>query len=153
MNIEQRIKKLKERNEFMYDEDITFCIRSLEALEIIQKEIKEINDLKLRDLPASPLDCYFCELRNSLTLIDKTLKEIVDEPADESLCSSCRKNIPNGCQTKFYRKPISHCIEYEASDETDDECHFLCQWNSGLRCTKNPNERNCHKRIGEGVNE
>jgi len=41
----------------------------------------------------------------------------------------------------------------ELSDESVDECRFLCQWNSGLRCTKNPNERNCHKRVSGEVGE
>lgn len=39
----------------------------------------------------------------------------------------------------------------EVVDESVDECHFLCQWNSGSRCTKNPNERNCHKRVSGEV--
>lgn len=40
-----------------------------------------------------------------------------------------------------------YCKRYGARIEDIDECHLLCQWNSRLRCTKNSNERNCHKRV------
>ena len=35
MNIEERIEKLKKRNEYFYDKDIDLCIKSLQALKII----------------------------------------------------------------------------------------------------------------------
>lgn len=41
MDIDKRIEKLKQRNEFYYDEDIILCIKTLEVL----KEIKKIIDI------------------------------------------------------------------------------------------------------------
>ena len=39
--LEQRIERMKKRNEFFYDEDIALCIRSLEAWQKVKEELKE----------------------------------------------------------------------------------------------------------------
>lgn len=38
MTLEQRIERMKKRNEFFYDEDIALCIQLLEALQKVYKE-------------------------------------------------------------------------------------------------------------------
>ena len=48
MTIEQRIGRMKNSNEFFYNEDIALCIRSLEALQKI-KRIIDINNSVLQE--------------------------------------------------------------------------------------------------------
>ena len=68
-----------------------------------------------------------------------------------------RSNIYESlCDILYLIDLKSEKVVDERVDETNesvDECHFLCQWNSGLRCTKNPNERNCYKRVEKKVGE
>ena len=39
MTLEQRIERMKKRNEFFYDEDIALCIQLLEAWQKVREEI------------------------------------------------------------------------------------------------------------------
>ena len=41
MTPEQRIERMKKRNEFFYDEDIALCIQLLEAWQKVREELKE----------------------------------------------------------------------------------------------------------------
>ena len=41
MTLEQRIERMKKRNEFFYDEDIALCIQLLEAWKKVKEELKE----------------------------------------------------------------------------------------------------------------
>ena len=76
MSIEQRIERMKKKNEFFYDEDIALCIRSLEAW---QKVIDEINEEKEDAMFKPDRDFYdgvFYALGFALGVIDKALGEV-----------------------------------------------------------------------------
>ena len=64
-----------------------------------------------------------------------------------------RSNIYESLCDILYLIDLENEKVVDESDESVDECQFLCQWNSGLRCTKNPNERNCHKRVSGEAGE
>ena len=67
MDINERIEKLKNRNEFFYDEDIALCIKSLEALQEIKKIINIDNSSIQEDVKKYKIIC---------NIVDKALEKV-----------------------------------------------------------------------------
>lgn len=67
MDIDKRIEKLKQRNEFCYDEDIILCIKTLETLQEIKKIIDIDNSLIQEDVMKYKIIC---------NIVDRAYKEI-----------------------------------------------------------------------------
>ena len=74
MTLEQRIERMKKRNEFFYDEDIAVCIRSLEAW---QKVYEELND------EFTGLD-RFLEKENTIRWVLRVIDEALGEVGENS---------------------------------------------------------------------
>lgn len=70
MDIDKRIEKLKQRNEFYYDEDIILCIKTLETLQEVKKIIDIDNSLIQEDVIKYKMIC---------NIVDRAYKEIENE--------------------------------------------------------------------------
>ena len=113
----------------------------------------------------------FYTLNEYHTALDMAIQALEQEPCEDAISRQAVKeqmikygfHAPDMTVTEFVEDlppvPCEDIISRQAEigtvdevvDESVDECHFLCQWNSGSRCTKNPNERNCHKRVSGEV--
>lgn len=79
MTLEQRIERMKKRNEFFHDEDIALCIQLLETW---QKVIDEINKEKEDAMFKPDSDFYdgvFYALGFTLGVIDKELEKVGEQ--------------------------------------------------------------------------
>lgn len=74
MDINERIEKLKQRNDFFYDEDIALCIKSLETLQEIKKTINIDNSYIQEDVMKYKIIC---------NIVDKALEEEMREATKE----------------------------------------------------------------------
>lgn len=71
--LEQRIKRMKKRNEFFYDEDIALCIKSLEAWQNVIDEINKEKEDAMFKPDSDFYDGVFYALGFTLGVIDKEL--------------------------------------------------------------------------------